>query len=238
MNLTGMIHLFLFPGMLFAIPAGWFFVWGEHKAVARMQRRIGPPLLQPFYDFVKLTGKSTPSRHGIEADLLRLYPAISVLSLIGAIALLPVIPDGRGFSGDGILMVALLELPSVCFILAGFTSGSIFGEIGAIREAVLSVANNLVFLLAIVSVAVTKGTFSLSELAAPVRPEPARPVAPAPKIRQTKVVAAASKPQPAAAATSAASPPEDLAGAPAQMLPALRLLGKHLGNLAGAGTGN
>ena len=167
MNLTGMIHLFLFPGMLFAIPAGWFFVWGEHKAVARMQRRIGPPLLQPFYDFVKLTGKSTPSRHGIEADLLRLYPAISVLSLIGAIALLPVIPDGRGFSGDGILMVALLELPSVCFILAGFTSGSIFGEIGAIREAVLSVANNLVFLLAIVSVAVTKGTFSLSELAAP-----------------------------------------------------------------------
>ncbi len=78
----------------------------------------------------------------------------------------------------------------------------------------------------------------LSELAAPVRPEPARPVAPAPKLRQARVVAAASKPQPAAAATSAAPPPEDLVGAPAQMLPALRLLGKHLGNLAGAGTGN
>lgn len=167
MNLTGLIHLFLFPGMLFAIPAGWFFVWGEHKAVARMQRRIGPPLLQPFYDFVKLLGKRTPSRHGIEADLLRLYPAVSVLSLIGAIAMLPVIPDGQGFSGDGVLLVALLELPSICFILAGFTSGSIFGEIGSIREAVLSVANNLVFLLAIVTVSVAKQTFSLSELAAP-----------------------------------------------------------------------
>lgn len=168
MNVSGLISLFLFPGLLFAIPAGWLFVWGEHKAVARMQRRIGPPLLQPFYDFVKLLGKRTPSRHGIEADLLRLYPVLSVLSLLGALALLPVFPVGKhGFSGDGVLLVALLELPSICFILAGFTSGSIYGEIGSIREAVLSVANNLVFLLAIVTIAVTKSTFRLTDLAGP-----------------------------------------------------------------------
>ena len=60
MNISGLIHFFLFPGLLFAVPAAWFYVWGERKAVARMQRRIGPPLLQPFYDFVKLTGKRTP----------------------------------------------------------------------------------------------------------------------------------------------------------------------------------
>jgi NADH-quinone oxidoreductase subunit H len=167
MNAAGLINLFIFPGLLFAIPAGWFFVWGEHKAAARMQRRIGPPLLQPFYDFVKLLGKRTPSRHGIEADLLRIYPALSVLSLLGALALLPVFPAHLSFSGDGILLVALLELPSICFILAGFTSGSIYGEIGAIREAVLSVANNLVFLLAIVTIAVTRHTFRLSDLAGP-----------------------------------------------------------------------
>jgi NADH-quinone oxidoreductase subunit H len=165
MNLSGLIHFFVFPGLLFAIPAGWFYVWGERKAVARMQRRIGPPLLQPFYDFVKLLGKRTPSRHGIEADLLRLWPAISVLSMIGAIAMLPVFPGGRGFSGDAVLLVALLELPSICFILAGFTSGSIYGEIGAIREAVLSVANNLVFLLSIVTIAVTERTFRLTDMA-------------------------------------------------------------------------
>lgn len=163
--MSGFFSFFIFPGLLFAIPCGWFFVWCEHKAVARMQRRIGPPLLQPFYDFVKLLGKRTPSRHGIEANLLRLYPAVSVLSLLGALALLPVLPAGRGFSGDGVLLVALLELPSICFILAGFTSGSLYGEIGAIREAVLSVANNVVFLLAIVTVAVTKDTFRLVDLA-------------------------------------------------------------------------
>lgn len=166
MILDGLIRLFLFPGLLFAIPAGWFFMWGEHKAVARMQRRIGPPLLQPFWDFVKLFGKRTPARRGIEADLLALYPTLSVLAMVGAIALLPVFAQ-TGFSGDGILLVALLEMPSICFILAGFTSGSLYGEIGAIREAVLSVANNLVFLLAIVTIAVTGHTFRLAEVAAP-----------------------------------------------------------------------
>jgi NADH-quinone oxidoreductase subunit H len=163
--MSGLIHLLLFPGILFAIPAGWFYVWGEHKAAAVMQSRIGPPPLQPFYDFVKLTGKRTPPRHGIDADLLRLWPALSVLSMIGALALLPVFPRGGGFAGDVVLLVALLEMPSICFILAGFTTGSMFGEIGAIREAVLSVANNLVFLLSIVTIAVTGKTFRLSEFA-------------------------------------------------------------------------
>jgi NADH-quinone oxidoreductase subunit H len=126
MNISPWIHLFLFPGLLFAVPASWFYVLGERKATARMQRRIGPPLLQPLYDFVKLFGKRTPSRHGFEANLLRLWPALSVLSMVGAIAMLPVFPGGRGFTGDAILLVALLEIPSVCFILAGFTSGSVF----------------------------------------------------------------------------------------------------------------
>jgi len=165
MNTVAMIALFAFPGLLFAIPAGWLSVWAEHKAVARMQRRIGPPMLQPFWDFIKLIGKRTPARSGIEANLLRLYPALSILSLLGALALLPVFPqNGHGFSGDGILLVALLELPSICFILAGFTSGSLFGEVGAVREAVLSVANNLVFLLAMVTLAVTQDTFQLAAL--------------------------------------------------------------------------
>jgi NADH-quinone oxidoreductase subunit H len=165
MNASLLIHFFLFPGLLFAIPASWFYVWGEHKATARMQRRIGPPLLQPFYNFVKLLGKRTPSRHGMEADLLRLWPALSVLSMVSAIAMLPVFSDGSGFVGDAVVLVTLLEIPSICFILAGFTSGSIFAEIGSIREAVLNIACNLVFLMAIVTIAVTAKTFRLADIA-------------------------------------------------------------------------
>jgi NADH-quinone oxidoreductase subunit H len=167
MNASSLINLFLFPGLLFAVPAAWFFTWGEHKATARMQRRIGLPLLQPLYDFIKLMGKRTPERHGIENDLRRFYPVLSVLSLLGAIALLPVFPSHLNFSGDGVVLVVLLELPSLCFILAGFTSGSVYGKIGASREAVLSGATNLVFLLSFVAIAATRHTVRLSELAGP-----------------------------------------------------------------------
>ncbi|MBV1768706.1 MAG: NADH-quinone oxidoreductase subunit H, partial [Candidatus Desulforudis sp.] len=31
----------------------------DRKLSARMQGRIGPPILQPFYDFFKLWGKDT-----------------------------------------------------------------------------------------------------------------------------------------------------------------------------------
>jgi NADH-quinone oxidoreductase subunit H len=65
------------------------------------------------------------------------------------------------------VLVSLLELPSICFILAGFSSGSIYGEIGAKREALLSGATNLVFLLAIVTIAVTRHSVRLFDLAGP-----------------------------------------------------------------------
>jgi NADH-quinone oxidoreductase subunit H len=163
--------LLIFPGLVFAVPAAWFFLWVERKAVARMQGRIGPPFMQPFFDFIKLLGKSTPPRVGVAGLLMKAWPLIAVASAAGAVGLLPVLPASGGFQGDLILLLALLEMPSMCIIAAGFSSGSIFGEIGSAREAVLSVAYNIVFLLAIVSIAASQHTFSLSALAQlPVSP--------------------------------------------------------------------
>ena len=167
MNLiTALARLLIFPGLLFAVPAAWFILWVERKAVALMQGRIGPPFMQPFFDFVKLLGKSTPPRTGIGGLLMRAWPLIAVSSAAGAVGLLPVLPSSGGFEGDLILLLALLELPSMCIIAAGFSSRSIFGEIGSAREAVLSVAYNIVFLLAIVSIAASQHTFRLEALAA------------------------------------------------------------------------
>jgi formate hydrogenlyase subunit 4 len=79
---------------------------------------------------------------------------------------LPVLPNYGGFPGDLIFLLALLEVPSFCIIAAGFSSRSIFGEIGSAREAILSVSYNIVFLLAIVSIAASQHTFRLDALAA------------------------------------------------------------------------
>jgi len=164
--LTALARLLIFPGLLFAVPAAWFFLWVERKAVALMQQRVGPPFMQPFFDFVKLLGKSTPPRSGIAGLLMRAWPLIAVSSAAGAVGLLPVLPSSGGFQGDLILLLALLELPSICIIAAGFSSRSIFGEIGSAREAALSVSYNIVFLLAIVSIAASQHTFRLEALAA------------------------------------------------------------------------
>ena len=162
---TPLARLLIFPGLLFAVPAAWFMLWVERKAVAMMQGRVGPPFMQPFFDFIKLLGKGTPPRSGIAGMLMRAWPLIAVASAAGAVGLLPVLPSSGGFEGDLILLLALLELPSMCIIAAGFSSRSIFAEIGSAREAVLSVAYNVVFLLAIVSIAASQHTFRLEALA-------------------------------------------------------------------------
>jgi len=167
MNLTtALARLLIFPGLLFAIPFAWFFLWVERKAVALMQGRIGPPFMQPFYDFIKLLGKSNPPRTGIAGALMKVWPLLAVSSAASAVAFLPVLPNYGGFQGDLIFLLALLEVPSFCIIAAGFSSRSIFGEIGSAREAVLSVSYNIVFLLAIVSIAASQHTFRLDALAA------------------------------------------------------------------------
>jgi len=163
---TALARLLIFPGLLFAVPAAWFFLWVERKSVALMQERVGPPFMQPFWDFIKLLGKSTPPRSGIAGLLMRAWPLIAVSAAAGAVGLLPVLPSSGGFEGDLILLLALLELPSICIIAAGFSSRSIFGEIGSAREAALSVSYNIVFLLAIVSIAASQHTFRLEALAA------------------------------------------------------------------------
>ncbi|MFZ0304547.1 MAG: complex I subunit 1 family protein [Terracidiphilus sp.] len=167
MNLiTALARLLVFPGLLFAVPAAWFFLWVERKSVALMQGRVGPPFMQPFFDFVKLLSKTTPPRSGIAGALMRAWPLIALASAAGAVGLLPVLPGSGGFEGDLILLLALLELPSMCIIAAGFSSRSIFGEIGSAREAALSVSYNIVFLLAILSIAASQHTFKLDALAA------------------------------------------------------------------------
>jgi NADH-quinone oxidoreductase subunit H len=166
MNLTiALARLLIFPGLLFAVPTAWFFLWVERKAVALMQQRIGPPFMQPFFDFIKLLGKTTPARSGVSGLLMKAWPLIAVSAAAGAVGLLPVLPLSGGFQGDLVLLLALMELPSICIIAAGFSSRSIFGEIGSAREAVLTVSYNVVFLLAVVSIAVSQHTFRLEALA-------------------------------------------------------------------------
>jgi NADH-quinone oxidoreductase subunit H len=140
----------------------------ERRLRARCQGRLGPPLSQSFYDIVKLLAKSPAARLRSDAVLMTALPVLSVASVAGALALLPVQAGESGFVGDLILLVGLLEMPSLCLVLAGYASRSIYGEVGATREAVISIVANVPFLAALVALAASAGSLHLGTLAARV----------------------------------------------------------------------
>ena len=90
---------------------------------ARMQRRVGPPLLQPFYDVLKLTEKQ-----GIAVNSVQDF-------YVGGFLLFVIISGIFFFTqGDILLVVFTLTLASVCLIVAAYSSNSPYSQIGAERE--------------------------------------------------------------------------------------------------------
>ena len=160
-----LLQLLVFPGLVYAVPVAWLMLWMERKLTARMQGRIGPPFYQPFFDFVKLLAKRPQARPRTQALAMTGLPVLAAASTLGALALLPVFPYSSGFSGDLVLLVALLEVPPLCSVLAGFASHSLYGELGATREAMLSIAYSLPFLGALIALAAAADSLSFHAIA-------------------------------------------------------------------------
>lgn len=124
-------------------------VYGLERIVkARMQRRIGPPLWQPFYDFLKLADKRRMIVHSAHAFLgimhfVSLWFALAVLLL----------------GGDLVLVIFLHLLSSALLILAAYSTRSIFSHLGANRMAVAILAYEPVLLIIAVSVFLLTGSF-------------------------------------------------------------------------------
>lgn len=163
---SDLLALLIWPGLLCGTLLGWFYQWFVRKLTARFQGRKGPYFFQPFYDFIKLLGKETIVPAGINPALFYGLPALSVASALFALALVP-FPGNlmRTFPGDLILFIYLLEVPDLCEMLAGFATRSPYGQVGAAREAMMSIAYNVPFLAAVIALAIQAQSFSLSVLA-------------------------------------------------------------------------
>lgn len=144
-------QLLVFPGLVYALAAGFLMEWIQRRTSARLQGRIGPPFYQPFFDVVKLLGKKPIRRPPLQGFLMTALPTCAAVATIGAVVLLPVFPSAIGFPGDVVLLVALIEVGPLLAVLGGFASRSMWGSLGAAREAVMTAAYNLPFLTALVA---------------------------------------------------------------------------------------
>ena len=161
------LALLIWPGLVSGALLGWFYLWLGRKLTARFQGRQGPPFYQPFFDFIKLMGKTAIVPGGVNRRLFYALPLVSLVSVTLALALIPVPGNPmRAFPGDLVVLLYLLEMPALCEILAGYSSRSLYGQVSAVREALLSLGYNLPFLAAVIALAMQVGSFSLSALAA------------------------------------------------------------------------
>ncbi len=157
--------LLVFPGFLYALPMGWLMLWVERKTLARLQSRIGPPFYQPLFDFIKLMTKEPLPRPSQENRFYLFLPLLALGATLGALTLLPVLPHSFSLVGDLALFIALIEIAPICLVLLGFLSRSIFGQVGAVREAVLTIASNLPFIAALIALAYASGSLRLMDIA-------------------------------------------------------------------------
>ncbi|MFH1901124.1 MAG: complex I subunit 1 family protein [Candidatus Omnitrophota bacterium] len=156
-----LIYLIFFGFLLTAV-IGLLASWIDRKVTARVQYRVGPPLLQPLIDIIKLLGKETLVPKGSSRTTFLLAPVIGLASVILVSALLWVnnIWTDKTFLGDLIVVLYLLTIPSICIIVGGFASRNPLASLGASREMKLILSYELPFVLAVL-VPVIKSNFSL-----------------------------------------------------------------------------
>lgn len=118
---------------------------------ARMQGRVGPPLLQPYYDVRKLFEKERASVNSVE----RVY--------VGAALLFALIAGGVFFSGGNLLLcVFVITLSSLFFIMAAYSTRSPYAEVGAARETLQVMCYEPMVLLMAVAFFQVTGSFDVA----------------------------------------------------------------------------
>jgi NADH-quinone oxidoreductase subunit H len=159
-----MIYIFYFIiyGFLATAVIGLLVSWLDRKVTARVQYRVGPPILQPLIDIVKLLGKETLIPSGASKITFLTAPVVGLAGVMLVATLLwinNIYPD-KSFLGDLIVALYLLTIPSISIIMGGFASRNPLASIGASREMKLILAYELPFVLAVL-VPVIKSGFSL-----------------------------------------------------------------------------
>jgi formate hydrogenlyase subunit 4 len=130
--------LYLVLNMLFIAAISPLLMGLVRKVKAWCQGRVGPPLLQGYYNLFKLMKKEIIYSAN-SSFIMRLAPYLNIGFLLAATAMVPVVflPEASGL-GNIILFLYLMVTAKFFMALAGLDAGSTFGGMGSSREMSLS----------------------------------------------------------------------------------------------------
>ncbi len=131
----------------------------DRRITARMQGRVGPPILQPFYDVVKLFCKENLLVRRSQTVYIGFFLAFMVFT--GAIF----------FAGEDLLLVIFsMTLASTFFVLAGYKGSSPYSAIGAERELLQIMAYEPMVLFYVIGIYMASRTFYVEQIATTAHP--------------------------------------------------------------------
>ncbi len=122
---------------------------------ARMQSRIGPPLLQPFYDVVKLLFK--------EPVVVNVWQAFCAYCYIAAASISVVL----FFLQSDLLLIFFVQAVGAIFLVVGaLSSTSPYSHIGAHRELLQILSYEPLLVLVVIGMYLETGSFKLADIQA------------------------------------------------------------------------
>jgi NADH-quinone oxidoreductase subunit H len=146
----------------------------ERKLIGRFQHRYGPNrvgpvgMAQPLADILKLVGKQVFRPEAAVPLLYAIGPALVIFSGIATIAILPFgdVKDGVGFYGIDVSIGVLyfFAFSSLAFyglLLSGWSSGSKYSFLGAMRSAAQLISYEVSMGLALLGAVMMAGSLSL-----------------------------------------------------------------------------
>jgi formate hydrogenlyase subunit 4 len=136
------------------------------KVKARLLRRQGPPLLQPYLDLVRLMRKEVVLAENA-SWLFRVIPYLIFAATWVAASLVPTFRTGLMFSWSADLIVIIALLGSARFFqaLAGLDVGTSFGGIGSSREVMIASLAEPAMIMIVFTLALIAGSTQLSSIA-------------------------------------------------------------------------
>jgi formate hydrogenlyase subunit 4 len=136
------------------------------KVKARLLRRQGPPLIQPYRDLVRLMRKDVVLAENA-SWLFRVIPYLIFAATWVAASLVPTFRTGLLFSwsADLIAIIALLGSARFFLALAGLDVGTSFGGIGSSREVMIASLAEPAMIMIVFTLALVAGSTQLSTMA-------------------------------------------------------------------------
>jgi ech hydrogenase subunit B len=138
---------------------GGFLTGIDRKLTARMQNRVGPPIVQPFFDVIKLWGKERVMVNPMQLLYANTYLFFSVASLVLLI-----------LGWDLLMILFISAFASVALVLGGYSVESPYARIASQREIIQIAAAEPVLVLAMVGMFLVTGDFTAAAI--PEHPRP------------------------------------------------------------------